>query len=65
MSGGFLVRRGALPGPGKTHSMPALLQFEHGCLLSHLTLRRLQVVHDRGFSGAAEEAGFDGGDGVL
>lgn len=26
--------------------MAALLQFEHGCLLSHLTFRFLQVTHD-------------------
>ena len=28
------------------HSIAALLQFEHGCLLSHLTFRFLQVTHD-------------------
>lgn len=50
MSGGFLLRLGALPGPGKTHSIAALLQFEHGCRLSHLTFRFLQVTHDREFS---------------
>ena len=29
--------------------MPALWQLEHGCRLSQRTLRRRQVVHDRGF----------------
>ena len=32
--------------------MAALLQFEHGCRLSHLTFRFLQVTHDREFSPA-------------
>lgn len=40
------MRLGALPGPGKRHSIAARLQFEHGCLLSHLTFRFLQVIHD-------------------
>lgn len=31
------------------HSIPALLQLEHGCLLSHLTFRFLHVVHDLEF----------------
>lgn len=35
------------------HSVPALLQLEHGCLLSHRTLRFLQVVQDLGFTGGA------------
>ena len=47
MSGGFLLRLGALPGPGKMHSIAALLQFEHGCLLSHLTFLFLHVTQDR------------------
>ena len=59
-SGGFFVRRGARPGRGKMHSMPALWQLEHGCLLSHLTFLLLQVVHDLGFRvglvGLADEA---------
>ena len=46
MSGGFLLRLGALPGPGKIHSIAALLQFEHGCLLSHFTFRFLHVMQD-------------------
>ena len=29
--------------------MAALLQFEHGCLLSHLTFLFLHVVHDLAF----------------
>ena len=49
VSGGFLLRLGALPGPGNTHSIAALLQFEHGCLLSHLTFLFLHVVHDLAF----------------
>ena len=44
-----MLRLGALPGGGNLHSMPALVQFEHGCLLSHPTFRFLQVVHDLGF----------------
>jgi len=35
------------------HSIFALAQFEHGCFLSHLTLRRLHVMQERGF-GAME-----------
>lgn len=49
MSGGFLLRRGALPGPGKMHSIPALLQLMHGCCLSHRTFLFLQVTQDLGF----------------
>ena len=49
VSGGFRLRLGALPGPGKTHSIAALLQFEHGCRLSHLTFLFRQVVHDLAF----------------
>lgn len=47
-SGGFLLLRGARPGPGKTQSIFARTQFEHGFFLSHFTLRRRQVTHDRG-----------------
>lgn len=43
------------------HSVPDLLQFEHGCLLSHRTLRFLQVVQDLGFDGVAEEPFTEGG----
>lgn len=35
------------------HSVPAFVQFEHGCLLSHRTLRFLQVVQDLGLIGGA------------
>ena len=48
-SGGFLLRLGARPGRGNMHSIPALLQLEHGCFLSHLTFLFLHVVHDLGF----------------
>lgn len=44
------------------HSTAALVQFEHGCLLSHLTFLFLHVVHDLEFT--AEEpfaAPFAGG----
>ena len=34
------------------HSIPALVQFEHGCLLSHLTFLFLHVVHDLAFKPA-------------
>lgn len=54
-SGGFLLRRGARPGPGKIHSIAALLQLEHGCLLSHRTLRFLHVTQDLGFGCAVVE----------
>lgn len=43
------------------HTTPALLQFEHGCFLSHRTFRFLQVVHDLGFKIGAEFP-FVGGD---
>ena len=33
--------------------MAALLQFEHGCRLSHLTFRFLQVTHDLEFNAVA------------
>ena len=36
-SWGFLLLRGARPGPGKMHSILARTQLEHGCFLSHLT----------------------------
>jgi hypothetical protein len=48
-SGGFLLFRGARPGPGKMQSILARTQLEHGFFLSHLTLRLRQVTHDRGF----------------
>ena len=64
MFGGFLLRLGALPGPGNTHSTPALLQFEQGCLLSHRTFLFLQVVHDLEFNGDGE-APFECGEGLL
>lgn len=55
-SGGFLLLRGARPGPGKTQSILARTQLEHGFFLSHLTLRRRQVTQDRGLGvGPAEE----------
>ena len=31
------------------HSIAALLQFEHGCLLSHLTFLFLHMMHDLAF----------------
>ncbi len=58
-SGGFLLFLGARPGPGKTHSILARTQLEHGFFLSHLTLRRRQVTHERGF-GVGAPAGEDG-----
>lgn len=48
-SGGFLLFLGARPGPGKMHSIFARVQFEHGCFLSHFTLRRRHVTQERGF----------------
>ncbi len=55
-SGGFLDLRGARPGPGKTHSMPALTQFEHGLCLLHLTFLRRHVTQERGLrSGLASD----------
>ena len=59
-SGGFLLRLGALPGPGNTHSIPCLLQLEHGCRLSQRTFRFLHVVHDRGFNEFPFAAPSDG-----
>src|SRR6187402_1688491 len=57
-SGAFLDLRGALPGPGKTHSIPALTQFAHGLCLLHLTFLRRQVTQLRGFRcGAGAGAG--------
>ena len=47
-SGGFLDFLGARPGPGNTHSIPALTQFAHGFSLSHLTFRRRHVTQLRG-----------------
>src|SRR5271168_3333467 len=45
---GFLVFLFALPGPGKTHSMPALLQFVHeGWILSQRTFLRRHVTQLR------------------
>jgi hypothetical protein len=35
------------------HWIRAFAQFEHGCFLSHLTLRRRQVTQDRAFSPVA------------
>ena len=46
----FLAFLGALPGAGKTHSICARLQFLHGFVLSHFTLRFLQVTQLRGLS---------------
>lgn len=40
------------------HSIAALLQLEHGCLLSHLTFLFLHVMHDLEFK---PEAAFAGG----
>lgn len=53
-SGGRLDLRGARPGGGKTQSMPARTQFEHGDRLLHRTFRRRQVIQLRalGISGA-------------
>lgn len=48
-SAGFLILRGARPGPGKMHSIFARAQLEHGCFLSHFTLRLRQVTQERGF----------------
>lgn len=64
-SGGFRLRRGARPGPGKTHSMSALVQFEHGCRLSHRTFLFLHVTQDLGLGCGAEEAPSVCGDSVL
>ena len=47
-SGGLRLLRGARPGPGKTHSMPALVQLLHGSCLLHLTFRRRHVTQLRG-----------------
>lgn len=55
-SGGFLLFRGARPGPGNTHSILARAQFEHGCFLSHLTFLRRHVTQERGFGVGAPEA---------
>lgn len=41
------------------------MQLAHGCLLSHLTLRFRQVVHDRGFKGGAVLPFVDGVDVVC
>lgn len=46
-SGGRFDFRGARPGGGKTQSMPAFVQFEHGDRLLHRTLRRRQVTQLR------------------
>ena len=42
------------------HSLPALVQFEHGLFLSHRTFLLLHVVHDFGFKCEVEEALFEG-----
>lgn len=55
------MRLGALPGPGNRHSIAARLQFEHGCLLSHLTFLFLQVIHDLEFNPVVPFAPFVGG----
>src|ERR1700677_2795629 len=48
VSGGFLLFRGARPGPGKIHSICAFVQFPQlGCTLSHLTFRLRHVTQDR------------------
>ena len=47
--------RGALPGAGKTHSIPALAQFEHGVLLLQRTFLRRQVTQLRELRGSCEE----------
>ena len=39
-----LCLRGALPGAGKTHSIPALIQFEHGDRLLQRTFLRRHVT---------------------
>lgn len=39
--------------------MFAFRQFEQGMVLSHLTLRRLQVTHDRGLSAGPGAAAAD------
>jgi hypothetical protein len=52
-SAGFLLLRGARPGPGKMHSIFARAQLEHGCFLSHFTLRLRQVTQDLGLNPAA------------
>ncbi len=53
-SGAFLDLRGALPGAGKTHSIPALTQLAHGFSLLHRTLRRRHVTQLRGFKRGAD-----------
>jgi len=50
LSGGFLAFLGALPGPGKMHSIPCFVQFEHGFFLSQRTFLRRHVTQLRGFS---------------
>jgi hypothetical protein len=52
-SAGFLLLRGARPGPGKMHSIFARAQLEHGCFLSHFTLRLRHVTQDLGLNPAA------------
>ena len=64
VSGGFLLLLGALPGPGNTHSIPALLQLIHGCRLSQRTFLFLQVTHDLGFK-EDTPAPFVGGEVVF
>ena len=54
-----MLRRGARPGPGKMHSMAALLQLEHGCLLSHRTFLFLHVTQDLGFGWATVDVEVD------
>jgi hypothetical protein len=49
-SGAFLDLRGARPGPGNIHSIFARAQLEHGCFLSHLTLRLRHVMQDLGLA---------------
>jgi len=46
---GFRAFRGARPGEGYMHSMWALEQLVQIGFLSHFTLRRRHVTHDRGF----------------
>lgn len=50
---GFLLRLGALPGPGKIHTLPVFKQLAQGFFLSHRTFLFLQVVQDLGFGGVA------------
>lgn len=63
-SGGRFDLRGARPGGGKTHSIPALTQFEQGERLLQRTLRRRQVTQLRELE-LAVSAGAGRGAGVA